>query len=327
MRCGISPLLNRPRRQRRRALFPWEAPCSHRLRSRLYWIERHSRGRGDRSTLTVSEHVVDGCNIHDFSQRYLGRRAGIALYGVGSRVANSHIHHGPDAAIQLFGNEHVVENNEIDLVCRDTDDTGAVYLSFDPTFRGNVIRRNFIHDLGGFSQRNVVGIYLDDFISGTVVEENYLLRTVRGVVVGGGRDNVIASNIIEGGLAAIQLDARGGSWARKSIEGDDSPVVKLYKETLVDSPAIAERYPALDRWNEEQPSLPLGNVIRDNLFDTPIGIDLQDLDRGLVSIDGNSKYPPNTLVRESERARNLLAEWGLSDERDRSAVKTVARTR
>ena len=54
-------------------------------------------------------------------------------------------------AIHLHGNDHLVERNEIHDVCLETDDSGAIYLGQDPTYRGNRVRHNFIHDIGNYA--------------------------------------------------------------------------------------------------------------------------------------------------------------------------------
>ena len=70
-----------------------------------------------------------------------------AICGVGTTIRKNHVHSDPDSAICLFGNEHLVEQNQIHHVCREADDSAAVHLSHDPNYRSNVIRKNHIHDL------------------------------------------------------------------------------------------------------------------------------------------------------------------------------------
>lgn len=253
---------------------------------------------GDRSTLTSCEHVVQGCEVHDFCHDFLGGRPGVALYGVGIHLKENHIHHGPDSAVLLHGNEHRVSSNEIHHVCRETDDTGAIYLSHDPTFRGNTIESNHVHDLGGFSKINVIGIYLDDFASGTTVVGNRIRNVARGIAIGGGRDNIIENNSIEGAMAAIQIDARGTSWAKSDIHGPESRVITLCKKTLAESPAMAEKYPGLGNYLDNNPELPKGNIVRSNTFDSRIGVDLQGFDRNLVVMENNVKRSIKDLAVE-----------------------------
>ena len=267
---------------------------------------------GDRSTLTSSGHRVEECEIHDFCQDYLAGRPGVALYGVGITLCRNSIHDGPDVGIGLNGNEHLVEHNEIARVCKETDDTGAIYLSYDPTYRGNMIRRNYIHDLGGFSKTGVIGIYLDDFASGTVVSDNYLRNTIRGIVIGGGSDNRIENNIVRESLAAIQIDARGLTWESDMIQGENSAILTLCRNTITDSPISLQRYPELSSVFRNDLATPRGNVVRRNLFETRIGIDLQGIARELVAIDGNSRWSADRLATHSQvRTESILAQLGI----------------
>ena len=244
---------------------------------------------GNRSTLDPCNHYVENCHIHQFAQHYLAGRPAVAIYGVGVILSTNHIHHGPDGAIAIHGNEHIVEHNEIAHVCSETDDAAAIHLSYDPTYRGNVIRKNYIHDLGGFSKTGIIGIYLDDFASGTVVESNLLQNTIRGIAIGGGRDNRIENNVIQNSIAPIQVDARGLTWARDQIEGESSRLSKLCKSVLEESPIFGIRYPELKDLLENEPAIPKGNVVRSNSFNGLRGIDLQGFDRTVVVLENNRR--------------------------------------
>jgi len=57
---------------------------------------------------------------------------------------------------------------------------------------------------------------------------------------------------------------------------------------------------------------PRGNVVRKNLFETRIGIDLQGIARELVAIDGNSRWSAARLATHSEdRTESILAQLGI----------------
>ncbi len=243
---------------------------------------------GDCQRLTACNHIIERNHLRDFSQVYLAYRPAVNVYGVGVQVRRNLIHDGPHSAIILHGNEHLVEGNEIHTVCRDTDDVGAIYLAHDPTFRGNVIRQNYLHDLGGFSPTGVIGVYLDDFASGTTVSENIFVRTVRGVAVGGGRDNTVTNNLFIDCLAAIQIDNRGHTWARSFFEGAPSKYFEYCSAVLFNQGEYARRYPTLATVFEDQPSMAKGNRIEHNLIDCPIGVDLHDdLGEQVVAVKEN----------------------------------------
>ena len=264
---------------------------------------------GDRETLSPCNHIIESCDIHDFGQHYMTGRAGIALFGVGATVAHNRIYSAPDLAVGIYGNDFVIEHNEIFHVCKETDDCGAIYLGYDPTFRGNQIHHNYIHDLGGFSTTGVIGIYLDDYASGTLVESNYLRNCIRGIAVGGGRDNHIRGNVIHGGLAAIQMDARGSTWFGHHVQGQDSRIQTLCRNTLESFPIYAERYPTLATLLNDEPELPKGNRIESNEFNCRIGVDLQMPNKKIVEQNQNQRRTSSEAVDE------ILAKLGIQLEK------------
>ncbi len=231
---------------------------------------------GDRRTLTACQHVIENNDIHDYARTCHAGRPGIAAHGVGIRIANNHIHHGPDVAILLEGNDHLVERNEIDHVCLQTADAGAIYVGHDWTERGHIIRHNYLHHLGEFNRRDVMGVYLDDFASGVNVEGNVFVDAGRGVVIGGGRDNLIANNIFVDGAAGIQADARGMTWAKEYATSDRSPLRLRLTAAPIESDIYRERYPELALLPTDQPELPKGNRIERNIFRCNITVDLHD---------------------------------------------------
>lgn len=252
---------------------------------------------GDRATLESADHSCIDNDIHDCCYSYCAQRPAIAVFGVGIQVRSNRIYNQPDAAIALQGNEHSVESNEIHHVCQIADDAGAITLAHDPTFRGNRIVRNHIHDIGGFGHKDIVGIYLDDFASGTQVEGNFLERTVRGIVIGGGRDNVLEKNVIVDCLAGIQVDCRGQSWAKQVFQGETSVYQKYCAAVSHNTSVYAKRYPNLATVLEDEPQIAKGNTIRLNEIQCPIAIDLQDgLNESVVQLQQNQTKAKSILV-------------------------------
>jgi hypothetical protein len=263
---------------------------------------------GDRQTLTPSHHAIEGNHLHHFARSCFAARPAVLVDGVGIRVANNHIHHGPDSAVTLQGNEHVVEHNDIHAVCLETADTGAIYLGHDWTERGNAIRHNFIHHIGQFNRRDVMGVYLDDFASGTTVTHNYFLDAGRAVVIGGGRDNRVEYNIIVGGVAGVQVDSRGLTWARDRIDGDEALLPRLLANVCTEGSACQARYPELARLLQDEPAVAKGNRLAHNLILCPIAIDLQGrpTHRGVV-VAGNLATGQSQLGHHPDQ--NLLSLW------------------
>ncbi len=217
---------------------------------------------GDRKTLTPGGHFVVNNHIHDFSRWSRTYRPAVLIRGVGSRIANNLIHDAPHTAILLGGNEHLIEFNEIHHVCMETSDAGAFYMGRDFTMRGNVVRYNFIHQLG---KGSVQGIYLDDCASGTLVYGNICYKAGRGVLLGGGRDNTIENNIFVDCQPAIHVDGRGLGWASFWFDGRDSTLMDRLKAMNHTQPPYSERYPELVKLLDDDPAIPKGNKILRNI--------------------------------------------------------------
>jgi len=190
----------------------------------------------------------------------------VSLGGCGNRAANNLIHNCPTGGVSYSGNENVLELNEVHNVCEFYSDVGVFYTGRDWSSRGNIVRWNYIHSNTNNSGHGSSAIYLDDCDSGDLVEGNIVFGGVgRGILLGGGRDNTIRGNIFIDLPKGIHVDARGprgitldkpGSWNLKA------------KCEAVDyhSPLWRARYPRLVNVLQEQPLLPMGNAMSDNIF-------------------------------------------------------------
>jgi parallel beta-helix repeat protein len=221
---------------------------------------------GDRKTLTPGNCSVVGCHIHHVGRLdWMGGR-GISMGGCGNRAAHNLIHHGPTGAVSYGGNEHVLELNEIHNVCIHYSDVGVFYTGRDWSSRGNIVRWNYIHDNTNNAGHGSSGIYLDDCDSGDTVVGNIVFGGVgRGVLLGGGRDNVIRGNIFIDLPIGIHVDARGPRGITLDRPGSWNLLAKCEQVDYL-SPLWRERYPRLAGVMENNPLMPLGNSIRDNIL-------------------------------------------------------------
>ncbi len=199
---------------------------------------------GSRKTLKPCNHKVQNNHIHHFARWSRCYCAGVNTSGVGISITNNLIHDAPHNAILFWGNEFTIENNEIYRVCLETGDAGAIYTGRDYTYRGNVIRRNFVHHMGGVGMGSMA-IYMDDCVSGTHIAENILQDCMYGIMLGGGRDYMIENNVFVDCHPAIAPDARGI---------DTNPVWQnMVNNTMRESceavnylqPPYSERYPEI----------------------------------------------------------------------------------
>jgi hypothetical protein len=217
---------------------------------------------GNRATLTPANDYVCNCHIHHFAQRKKVYQPAVRLYGVGHRVAHNLIHDAPHQAIAYDGNDHLMELNEIHDVVLESSDAGVFYCGRDWTFRGNVVRHNFIHHIPhrpGFGSKVV---YLDDCASSTDVVGNVFYDTCESVFIGGGRDNLVANNIFVQCQQPVHLDTRGLTW---EYFRPDGPMYEQLKRFDYQHPPWSTRYPKLARILEEHPQAPLGNVVVRNV--------------------------------------------------------------
>lgn len=238
----------------------------------------HNTGRGgivldggDRKTLTDARHEAINNHIHHFAEIYQTYQTGVHVQGVGNYIAHNLIHDAPHIGILLNGNDHLIEYNRIHHVCLAGSDNGAFYMGRDWTERGNVIRYNIFHDIYGFgmsSAKNGVfqyespyqawGVYLDDCSSGTTVFGNLFYRVpLCGVMIGGGRDNLVENNVFVESIPAFHIDARWDAYCWDLMQ--ERLEAMNYRE-----PPYSERYPQLLEI-EKDPRRPMNNVFVRNV--------------------------------------------------------------
>lgn len=219
---------------------------------------------GDRATLQPSEHMAHNNVIHNFSRLVRTYRPAVNVLGVGNVVSRNLIYDAPHDAIQAMGNNHRIEGNEVHSVCYETGDVGAFYTGRDWTVRGIKITGNFFHDITGPGLHGAIGVYLDDAASGFTIAHNIMVNAAMAVLIGGGRDNLVISNLFIDCTPSIQIDARGVGWMRDHIDADGTLPVRLqavpYRDAL-----WAAAYPALAKILDDEPGLPKGNRVEGNI--------------------------------------------------------------
>ncbi len=204
---------------------------------------------GDRATLDPAGHYVENCHVFDFSRVNRTYTPAVHVDGVGMRVTHNEFHNSPCHAIRLNGNEHRVEFNEVYHVNLESDDQGGLDMWFDPSHRGNTIRYNYWHDIGGNEfPCGAAGVRLDDAISETVVYGNVFRRCSQGhfggVQIHGGKENYIENNIFIDCAAAVSLTSWGEKrWA--DFLKSPRTVEALTKTVDISAPPYSTRYPAL----------------------------------------------------------------------------------
>jgi len=246
---------------------------------------------GDRPTLTAAGNSLEDCDIHEFGRWVRTYTPGCLLGGVGNRVLHNRFHDAPHCAILLHGNEHRIEFNEIHHVALETHDVGAFYVGRDYTERGNLVRYNYFHHLGGEAvgpKDWVQAVYLDDCASGAVVYGNVFYRAGRAVQIGGGRDNVVENNIFVDCDPSVHVDARGLNWAHFWFDGKDDSLISGLQAMHYQEPPYSTRYPELVAlFVEPETAEPKNNSIVHNISFRGKWLDLLDGTEKFVHIQDN----------------------------------------
>lgn len=134
---------------------------------------------GNPETLEPSGCFVEDSDIHHFAwySKVYTPAVSLGYRSVGSRISHNRIWHGPHLAIVVYGNDHLIEYNDIGQVVEEFTDMGAIYanLGSRPLERGTIIRRNYVHDIG--RQHHLQNaVYPDNLTMGWLITENIFHR-------------------------------------------------------------------------------------------------------------------------------------------------------
>ena len=251
---------------------------------------------GDRKTLTPGRSLAENNHVHHYGLFQRTYAPGIGVQGCGQIVRQNSIHDAPHNAVLYGGNEHLLELNEVYRVVMETGDAGAFYTGRDWTSQGNILRHNYIHDLGGGDAKhvNTMGMYFDDCDCGDTVVGNVFLRAGRAIMIGGGRDNPVLNNLVVACPIGLHIDSRGMTWKQWNNPSDPSWCLEdKAKRFNYTEPPWSTKYPRLAAIMQEEPRQPLGNAVRRNVF--------VDCTKQVCDFDGNVKK----LLDKLDIAENL----------------------
>lgn len=239
-----------------------------------------SVGGGDRLTLRSGLNSVRNNRIHDTGRLSKTDRPSILLYGAGNIVSHNLIYNAPSQAISFWGNNHIIEYNDIGNVVTEITDSGALYTGRDFSQSGTVIRYNLFHDLTGKSGGHIA-VYLDDFASGITIYGNIFYKVNFAINIGGGRDNTVQNNLFVDNPISLHMDARGLTWASYYFDGSNNTLFDRLDLVNYQQPPYSVAYPSLVDIRLDQPAIPKGNKILNNVFSG---------NSGPLLIDGTDTY-------------------------------------
>lgn len=202
---------------------------------------------GNRARLTPAGNALTNSHVHHFGRWGWTYFPAVSLSGVGQIVTNNLFEKAPHAAMLFSGNDHRIERNEIRDVCDHTSDAGAIYAGRDWSYRGTVIRHNFVHDIKSAFRGGIHGVYLDDTLSGITVEGNVFYRVSGNAILhGGGRDDVMVNNIAARCGRAMTTDNRGRVRITHNPGDSWNILERLGRDGIqYQADPWAQRYPAL----------------------------------------------------------------------------------
>ena len=145
-----------------------------------------------------------------------------------------------------------------------------------------------------------MGIYLDDFMSGTTIQGNILCHAGRAAFLGGGRDNLVENNLFIACKASVHLDARGTSWAADYFDGTYTVLFDAMAAMRYDKPPYSDRYPELPKLYDDDPAIPKNNIIRRNISFGGLWMEFRDQVR-ITDVVHESNYVADDILCEQLR--------------------------
>jgi hypothetical protein len=232
---------------------------------------------GDFETLTPANNAVENCHLYEWGYRQKVYSSAVGLRGVANRVSHCHMHSAPHSAMQVSGNDHVIEYNEFDNVLRDFHDMGAIYMNLGekPLFRGQQIRRNFFHHIG--LAGGVNGVYPDNGTMGVLVEENVFYKFgpgefsyTRAIGGNGFAYVVVRNNMFIDCEIVYDQSFYLNTWGRKAhLPRFEKKWKELFAGYDLATMPHGKKYPEILRFFKEDHVFPEGNLFERNLVYNP----------------------------------------------------------
>lgn len=242
---------------------------------------------GDVDTLTASGNIYEDNVICAANQRYVIDSAMVST-GCGNvfrrNVVTKSVQHG----IHLFGNNHVVEDNEFADVLREVADAGVIYMGRNQLHRGNVIQRNLIHNVQPKDEKLIsgtCGIYMDDGHQDNTIINNFII----GVNGNGYNSNQGAAMDFSNNIIVDNKKA----WAfHQNKDGEIWDITMMgtledMVSDIADKDLYFKAYPKLKKWYETKAQPRLYTTIYDNLLVNCQSTVIGSMEQKYADIQGN----------------------------------------
>lgn len=217
---------------------------------------------GERLFLRPGNAIIENNHIYNFSQVQRTYTPAVYMSGVANIVRHNLIHGSDHMAIELGGNDNILEYNEIYDVATNTDDAGAVYYYIDGSSRGGIVRYNFFHSIArriGHTSTGTWAIYWDGWISDRQVYGNIFYDMPNGIHINGGQYNTVTENIF--------ADVDRPIWAHGIDRNSAVDFWKHVDDIPYDRGIWRQKYPKiLEKRDNDQYKMYQENTIGNNLF-------------------------------------------------------------
>lgn len=228
-------------------------------------IELHG---GNVDTLEKSNNVISDNLIYRVNQNCKNNNA-ILLWGVGHTVINNNISRCPFQAIRFYGNDMVIQYNEIYNVNQESDDCGAIYCGRNSLHQGTDISYNFIHDLQT-TEELVFGfqsaIYWDDSHVGISAHHN-IIKNARVDLASNGSIDCNWSENTSIDIVSKKWHFINGGYSVNHNSGSAAVGYK-FSSYILNPELYYERYPNLKEifsYSSIDPELGKFNSLKNNL--------------------------------------------------------------
>ena len=244
---------------------------------------------GDYKTLTSSNNKISYNTIYSFARWKRTYQSGLFWNGVGNIFSFNNVTFGPHNGILGGGNEilgiesthpfggctNIFEYNYIGNTTFETSDSGSFYTCGQSNQgwnnRGNIIRHNTFENirnlvkcpLGGVS---VNTIYLDDQMSGYLIENNTFINCQNAMFVGGGRRNILMYNYCFDVDTCAHLDNRGMSWQNTDCNYPNGSLWEGLYYVNYTYPPWSIQFPELLKIENQEPCVPVFNQFENNQY-------------------------------------------------------------
>ena len=187
-------------------------------------------------------------------------------------VSHNTIGYAPHMATFGHGNDNIWEYNYFHDLCFETTDSGAFYAGRSWVDRGNIVQHSTFERIRRLEHNASLGwtdvnaIYLDDFMSGYYFNNITIKDTDMGIVVGGGRDNIIQNFTFINVDYPIHFDKRGMNWGHKGCKVPNGILPNELVQYPYKSGIWSRRYPELVHLLDDRPCTPVNNHISNIKF-------------------------------------------------------------